>query len=65
MIRICLKNLMAGLGPMFVDGFSATGSFIGVMSQFSVLMIPTLAPLLIWAWQSRNSSYLRQLMTQK
>jgi len=65
MISICLKNLMAGLGPVFVDGFSASGSFIAVMSQFSILMIPTLAPLLIWAWQSRNSAYLRQLMKQK
>jgi hypothetical protein len=65
MISICLKNLMVGLGPTFVDGFSATGSFIGVMFQFSTLMVPTLAPLLIWAWQSRNSSYLRQLMAQK
>lgn len=64
MISICLRNLMVGLGPMFVDGFSATGSVISVMSQFSTLMVPTLAPLLIWAWQSRNSAYLRQLMAQ-
>jgi hypothetical protein len=64
MISICLKNLIVGLGPVFLDGYSVTGSFIGLMAQFSTLMVPTLAPLLIWAWQSRNSSYLRQLMAQ-
>lgn len=65
MISICLKNLMVGLAPVFVDGMSVTGSFIGVISQFSTLIIPTLAPLLIWAWQSRNNPYLRQLLARK
>lgn len=64
-ISICLKNLLVGLGPVFIDGFSATAAFIGIMSQFSTLMIPTLAPMLIWAWQSRKSTYIRRLMAQK
>ena len=65
MISVNLKNLMMGLGPVFIDGLSASASIIGIMFQFSTLMIPTIAPLLIWGWQSRNSSYLRQLLVKK
>jgi hypothetical protein len=65
MIGVSLKNLMMGLGPVFIDSLSTSASIIGIMFQFSTLMIPTIAPLLIWAWQSRNSSYLRQLLVKK
>ena len=64
-ISICLKSLMAGLGPVFIDGFSTSAAVIAIASQFSTLMIPTLAPLLVWAWQSRKSTYLRQLLVNK
>ena len=62
MISISLKNLMIGLGPVFIDGYSTTASIIGMMSQFSTLMIPPLAPVLVWAWQSRHSTFLQQLL---
>ncbi len=65
LISICLKNLMLGLGPVFVDGFSTSGAVIGVMFQFSTLMVPTLAPLLVWAWQSRKSAYLQRLLINR
>jgi hypothetical protein len=65
MISVNLKNMLVGLGPVFIDGLSISASIIGVMSQFSILMIPTLAPVLVWGWQSRNSTYLRQLMVTR
>lgn len=65
MISVNLKNLMMGLGPAFIDSLSPAASIIGIMFQFNTLMIPTLAPLLLWGWQSRNSSYLRQLLVKE
>ena len=65
MISINLKNLMAGFGPAFIDGFSTAASIISIMSQFSTLMIPTLAPILVWAWQYRRSVFLQQLLVKK
>ncbi len=65
LISICLTKLMAGLGPVFIDGYSLSASIIGIMSQFSTLMVPPLAPVLLWAWQSRHNAFLRQLLMKK
>jgi len=35
---------------------------IGIAFQFSVLIVPTLLPVLIWAWQSRDTPLLRGLL---
>ena len=65
MLSICLKNLMLGLGTSFVDGFSTEASIIGIMYQISTLIVPSVAPVIVWAWQARESSILKQLLLGK
>ncbi len=61
-ISVSLKNLMLGLGPIFIDISSTGGSIIAMMYQLSTLMVPALAPILVWAWQSRESPMLQKLL---
>ena len=65
LISISLKNLMLGLGPAFIEGTSIGASLIGLGYQLSTLMVPTVAPIMIWAWQSRNSTLIQQLLIRK
>lgn len=62
LLAVNLKNLMLGLGGIFIESNSAAGSVIAMTYQLSTLMIPSLAPLLVWAWQSRESPLLQQLL---
>jgi hypothetical protein len=62
MIFINLKNLMLGLGGVFIDSSSVSGPVIALMYQLSTLMIPPLAPIMVWAWQSRDSRLLQQFL---
>ena len=64
LIAVNLKNLMLGLGGVFIDGSSFGASAIGMMYQFSTLMIPPLAPIMVWGWQSRQSALLQQLLVK-
>lgn len=64
LISVCLKNLMLGLGPVFIDSASIGASVIGLMFQLNTLMVPPLAPILVWAWQSRDSALLQQLLAK-
>ncbi len=64
LVSVSLKSLMLGLGPVFIDGFSTPATIIGIMYQFSTLMIPPLAPMLVWAWQSRHSPLLQKLLVK-
>jgi len=63
LVFVSLKNLMLGLGPIFIQADSTMTTVIGLMYQLSTLMIPPLAPVLIWAWQSRNNPQLQSLVT--
>ena len=62
MISINLKNLMLGLGEVFIDSGSMAGPVIALTYQMSTLMIPPLAPILVWAWQSEDSPLLQQFL---
>ena len=64
-ISVCLKNLMLGLGPVFINMSSTSGSMIAMMYQLSTLMVPSLAPVLVWAWQSRESPLLQKLLNDR
>lgn len=64
MVSIGLKDLMLGLGAVFIDSGSTGASAIGLMYQLSTLMIPPLAPIMIWAWQARESSLIQQLLVK-
>lgn len=57
---------MVRLGATF---FAQSGVYvpnaevIGILYQLNVLIIPTLAPAMLWAWQSRQSPLLRGALT--
>ena len=58
MLCLCLKELMVNLGAAFFDQpdvFVPGANLIGLLYQFNVLIIPTLASALLWAWQSRET----------
>jgi hypothetical protein len=65
LLCICLKELMVGFGNTFLEqpGVFVPGSdLIGIGYQLSVLIIPPLLPLLVWAWQSRKTRLLQGLL---
>jgi hypothetical protein len=58
LLCLCLKELMVNLGAAFLeqpDVFVPDANLIGLLYQLNVLIIPTLAPALLWAWQSRDT----------
>jgi len=62
LICIFLKDLMVSFGKTFLDQPGVPDpNLIGVAYQMSVLIVPTLVPMLIWAWQSRKTPLLRDL----
>ena len=65
LISTFLKDLMTMLGPAFFEqpGVMVPGpNVIGILYQLSALIIPTLMPVLIWAWQSRETALMRSLL---
>lgn len=63
LIATALKNLMLGLGTRFLDSSGVPPSdAIALSYQFSTLMVPTLAPVLLWAYTSRDSDAFRALL---
>ena len=68
LVFLCMKVLMAGLGQLFLDQhgvFVPNANVIGLLYQFSVLSVPTLAPAIVWLWQSRNTPLLRLAVAGK
>ena len=62
-IAVALKDLMLGVGPvMFETSTLPPPAVIGLVYQFSVLIVPTVAPLLLWAWVVRDSPRWRALL---
>jgi hypothetical protein len=60
-----LKELMVGLGNTFLqqpDAWVPNPNLIGLLYQVSVLLVPTLAPVVLWLVQNRNSVLLRGLL---
>jgi hypothetical protein len=65
LVAMCLKELMVSFGSVFFDqpGVLVPGpDLIGICYQLSVLIVPTLLPVIIWAWQSRETALLRSLL---
>jgi hypothetical protein len=58
-VSVTLKNLMLGLGGNLLWEASATplptANAIALLFQFSTLIVPTVAPVLLWAWSVRDS----------
>jgi hypothetical protein len=62
-ISLCLKELMVNLGNLFLEQTGAPGAnVIGTLYQFNVLIVPTLVPVMLWVWQSRETDLLRDAL---
>lgn len=55
LVAVALKNLMVTLGSVaFDNGALPPAPLIALLYQFSVLIVPTVAPLCLWAWEARR-----------
>jgi len=62
LLFLCLKELMVNVGETFFNQpgvFVPDANVIGILYQFNVLIIPTLAPAIVWLWQSKDSPLLQ------
>ena len=60
-VSLCLKQLMTGLGDTFTSQeipLLPGPDLVALLYQLNTILIPALAPILVWAWQSRNSELL-------
>lgn len=56
LISTTLKDLMLGLGAVFMDQEAVPPTdVIALLYQFSTLMVPPLAPVLLWAYTAKDS----------
>ncbi len=64
LVATTLKNFMLGMGEVFLarDGVPPADA-IALAYQFSTLMVPPLAPVLLWAWTAGDSAAFRGLFT--
>ena len=63
LVCMALKDLMVTLGDLlFAVGGVPPESVIGVAYQFCVLIVPPVAPLLLWAWEARELPWLREIL---
>ncbi len=62
-ICVTLKNLMLGLGSALFDNASMLPppTAIALLYQLSVLIIPTLLPVILWLWMAKDSPMLQQI----
>jgi len=62
LIATTLKNLLLGLGEAFLAlGGVPPASAIALLYQFSTLMVPPLAPVVLWAYTASDSATFRAL----
>jgi hypothetical protein len=65
LLCLCLKELMVNVGANFFNQpgiFVPDANVIGLLYQFSVLIVPTLAPAMLWLWQSKDSPLLQNAL---
>ena len=65
LLCLCMKDLMINLGSLFMEQpgvWLPPGSVIALLYQLSVLIVPTLAPIGVWAWQSRETELFSSLL---
>jgi len=68
LLCLCVKELMVSLGAHFFDQpgvWVPDANLIAILYQFSVLIIPTLAPVILWVWQSKESPLIRMAFEKK
>ncbi|MEO1079110.1 MAG: exosortase H-associated membrane protein [Pseudomonadota bacterium] len=63
LVAVAMKDLMFGLGAAFLEAPAVPSpEVIALAYQFSTLMVPTLAPVLLWAYAARDSETFRSLL---
>lgn len=63
LIATTMKNLMLGLGSTFVDAPRVPpADAIALAYQFSTIMVPPLAPVILWAVSASDSATFRSLL---
>ncbi|MEP5566938.1 MAG: exosortase H-associated membrane protein [Halioglobus sp.] len=63
LLSLCLKELMVNLGTLFLEQPGApNATFIALFYQLNVLIVPTVAPIVLWVWQSRDTPLLRDVL---
>lgn len=65
LICLALKELMINLGPLFfeqADTIVPNGNLIALLYQLNVLIVPTVAPIVVWAWQNRETQLIRGVL---
>lgn len=66
LLSVCVKDLRVNLGDVFTnqpDAWVPPDTVIALGYQFCALILPTLAPMVLWAWQNRETALLRPLQT--
>ncbi len=66
LLLLCMKELMVALGTRFMEQpgvWVPDANVIGLGYQMSVLLVPTLGPVMLWVWQNRDSKLLAGVMT--
>ena len=64
-VAVALKDVMVAVGPMMHEASSLPlppPSAIALLYQFSTLIVPTVAPILLWAWAVRDSPHWQSLL---
>ncbi len=64
-LSVCMKELMINLGGQFMEQpgvFVPNGTVIALFYQLNVLIVPSVAPICLWAWQSRDTELIRGLL---
>ncbi len=64
-IAVTLKNLMLGLGDLLWTASTTplpSANVIALLFQFCTLIVPTVAPLMLWAWSVRESPVWRAIL---
>ena len=59
------EDLMVNLGALFMeqpDVFIPNGNVIGLLYQLNVLIVPTVAPIAVWAWQSQDTELFTSIL---
>lgn len=68
LLLLCMKDLMVGLGTPFLEQpgtWVPDPNVIGLGYQMSVLLVPTLGPVVLWLWQNHNAPMLAGLAKQQ
>ncbi len=65
LLTLCMKDMMFHLGPLFMEQpgvWLPHGNVIAIAYQLNVLIVPTVAPIAVWAWQNRESDLFRSVL---